>query len=239
MRLLVTRPQGDAEDVAAELAARGHETVVAPMIEIVDLPVTVDLDGVQAVLATSRNGVRALAAATGRRDVPVYAVGETTAAEAKKNGFAAEAAGGDVAALNALVRASLRPDDGTLLWVAGRHVRGDLRADLRAAGFRVERAVVYEAQAVTALPESCRTALESGTIGGVLFFSPRTAQTFVRILAMAGLERTAHSVTAFCMSPAIAAAVAGVPWADVVVARRTDRAALLDLIDETVEANDA
>jgi uroporphyrinogen-III synthase len=237
MRLLVTRPQDDAEDVAHELEQRGHTSVVAPMIEIVPVPgVAVDLAGVQAILVTSRNGVRALAATTAQRDVPVLAVGAATAAEATAHGFSAEAAGGDVASLDSLVRSMLRPDRGKLLWITGRHVRGDLRADLRAAGFAVERCVLYDAHAATALPESCTAALRQGEIDGVLFFSPRTAQTFVRILAMAGLERAAHSVTAFCLSPAVAAAVADIAWRDVAVARRTDREALLNVVDEVAAA---
>lgn len=235
----MTRPQDDAKDMAAELAARGHTCVVAPMIEIAHTPAPVDLEGVQAILVTSRNGIRALSEATDQRDVPVYAVGDATAAEAQAMGFTAESAEGDVAALNALVRAALRPDRGKLLWVTGKQVRGDLRADLRSAGFQVERVVLYEARPVTDMPDSCAAALDTGEIDGVLFFSPRTAQTFVSILGMAGLERAAQSVTAFCLSPAIAAAIADVPWRDVLVARRTDRASLLGLVDEAVGTDNA
>ncbi len=235
MRLLVTRPQADAEDVVHELDARGHACLVAPMIRIVATPTPVSLEGVQAILVTSRNGVRALAESTDARDIPVLAVGEATAAEARAAGFEADSADGDVRSLDSLVRATLRPDAGKLLWITGRHVRGDLRADLRAAGFEVERVALYEAQAAETLPDETADALRAGAVDGVLFFSPRTAQTFVRILAMAGLERTAQSVTAFCLSPAIAAAIAGMQWRDVVVATRTDRDTLLKLVDDTAK----
>src|SRR4051812_19478926 len=74
MRLLVTRPRDDAEAFAALLRARGHEAVVAPIMEVhaISGP-PFSCEGVQGVLATSANGVRALAARTARRDVTVYA----------------------------------------------------------------------------------------------------------------------------------------------------------------------
>ena len=38
MRLLVTRPVADAQALAAELEARGHSVICAPVIEIVTKP---------------------------------------------------------------------------------------------------------------------------------------------------------------------------------------------------------
>ena len=66
MRILVTRPQPDADNTARLLRESGHEVIIAPLLEIVatDIPESFDLTGIQAVLITSANGVRALAAAT-------------------------------------------------------------------------------------------------------------------------------------------------------------------------------
>src|SRR3954471_3946968 len=89
MRLLVTRPRDDAEAFAALLRARGHEAVVAPVMEVHFIPgPLLPCEGVQAVLATSANGMRALAARTERRDLSVYAVGPQTAEAARVAGFA-------------------------------------------------------------------------------------------------------------------------------------------------------
>ena len=121
VRVLITRPREDAEALAEALAVRGVEALVEPLLEIVPLnPGDFDLAGVQAALLTSANGARALAAATGLRDVPVLAVGEATAAAARAAGFAEVAvAGGDVAACLAdgnLYRFRLRltPNGGAL-----------------------------------------------------------------------------------------------------------------------------
>ena len=97
MRVLVTRPIDDAQETAAQLASRGHEAIIAPLLEIryAEGP-DIALDGVQGVLATSSNGVRALARRTSRRNVSIFAVGTHTAAIARELGFQrVRDAGGD------------------------------------------------------------------------------------------------------------------------------------------------
>ena len=88
MRILITRPREDAAALAEKLKARGHDVIVEPMLEI--RPVAgakVDLQGVQAVVFSSANGVRAFALAESRRDLPALCVGDTTAAAAREAGF--------------------------------------------------------------------------------------------------------------------------------------------------------
>lgn len=62
MRVIVTRPAEDAADLAATLSGMGHETILAPLLDIRLAP-DADLPALpwQAVLITSANGARALA----------------------------------------------------------------------------------------------------------------------------------------------------------------------------------
>src|SRR5690349_18217460 len=88
MRVLVTRPLDDSIETATRLAAQGHESVITPLLSVRFLEgEALSLDGVQAVLATSANGIRALVRRTARRDVPVFAVGRQSAEEARVAGF--------------------------------------------------------------------------------------------------------------------------------------------------------
>ena len=72
MRVLVTRPREDAGETLAALMAMGHEGLVEPLLQIrpvaQDLP---DLQGFQALLITSRNGVRAFARLSAERALAV------------------------------------------------------------------------------------------------------------------------------------------------------------------------
>src|ERR1700726_5299429 len=123
-RALVTRPRAEAGALAEALAMRGIEAIIEPLLEIHyrDGPAPV-LAGVQAVLCTSANGVRALARLSGERAVPLFAVGEASAARGRQEGFAhVESAGGNVDDLARLAHQRLRPEAGRLWHVAGSDV---------------------------------------------------------------------------------------------------------------------
>lgn len=232
MRILLTRPAEDARETAAALEALGHEALIEPVLEIrFEDAVALQLDGVQALLATSRNGVRALLRTTPRRDLPLFAVGGGTAALARASGFQeVHDADGDVDDLTAFVARTLSPGDGPLLHAAGSERAGDLKAALEALGFTVRREVLYRAELVGALSGAVEAALADRRIDAVLFFSPRTARGFASLLARAGLTEAVRGMIAFCISPRAAAAVSDLPFRSVRAASRPNQAALLELL---------
>ncbi|HEY5608972.1 MAG TPA: uroporphyrinogen-III synthase, partial [Alphaproteobacteria bacterium] len=229
MRALITRPAEDAQEIADALRARGFEVVIEPMLEIVPLDAPApDLFDVQALLFTSANGVRAFTRLATRRDLPVFAVGDATAAAARAAGFTGvHSAGGGTGDLARLVRARLRPDAGALLHVSGSAVAGDLADALAKDGFHVRREMLYEARPAAALSPALLLQLKSRGIDVVLFFSPRTARTFVSLVRGAGLDASLDRAIAICLSHAVAAALAGMPLRALRVAARPELAALL------------
>jgi uroporphyrinogen-III synthase len=233
MRALVTRPREGSESLASALAARGISTVIEPMMQVrYHGAAKLDLATVQAILCTSANGVRALARVTGERHLPLFAVGEATAARARAEGFTAvESAGGAVADLVRLVAERLQSQNGGLLHVAGNIVAGDLVGALRARGFVIERSVLYEAQPVGALSASAVSALRSETIDLALFFSPRTAAIFVRLANIAGVAPYCRTITALAISADADTALAGLPWRNRLVSERPNQPALLNVLD--------
>lgn len=232
MRLLVTRPAEDGAATAAALAERGHRALLAPLLQTVFLHGPPPrLDDVQAILATSANGVRALAARTGRRDLALFAVGPQTAAEAARLGFSqVRNADGDAAALAAAAAGWAAPDKGILLHVCGENAPGLLAARLEGQGFSVRRAVLYRVDAVPALPADVEKALGDGTLEGALFFSPRSAAVFA---ALAGGRRL-ETLTAFCISAAAAAALSPLVLRATRVAAAPNQGALLDLLPPAI-----
>ncbi len=189
MKVLITRPREDALPLARALAARGMEAVLAPMLTITPVAQAArrladQLAGVQALLFTSANGVRAFAAASPRRELAVFAVGDATAAAARLADFRSVSnAGGDVQDLTELVSARVSPQHGALLHAAGTEVAGDLAGQLGQRGFTVHRARLYDAIPASSLEPETAAALRRGDVGAALFFSPRTALSFVRLAA--------------------------------------------------------
>jgi uroporphyrinogen-III synthase len=234
VKVLVTRPPEDAEPLVRDLRARGHTAVLSPLLHIrVDAAARVDLTGVQAVLFTSANGVRAFAQACACRDVAVLAVGPSTAETARAAGFAEiETAGGDSGALADLAVRTRDPAAGALFHAAGSVTAGDLKGRLEAAGFAVHRQTLYTAEPAESLSSAAVAALHAGEVDAALFYSPRTAATFVRLARTANLTDPCGRVSAVCLSPAVANAVSALSWRDVRTAERPDRAALLRTLDD-------
>ena len=202
MRLLITRPAADAKALAAELEARGHSVLCAPVIEIVMKPDAVpDLAGVKGLAFTSANGVRAFQPfAPAVRHFPAYAVGPQTAAALGAAGFSnVHIADGDVASLAGTIAAD--GPQGPVLHISGRNQAGDLAAALQAAGCAARRAVLYEARAAENLPPDVLVALREKALDGVLLYSKRSAEIFYRLAATANVD--ASHTKAFCLSAGV------------------------------------
>jgi uroporphyrinogen-III synthase len=233
-RALVTRPRAEAAALAEALDRRGIEALIEPLLDIYyrDAPPP-DLAGVQAVLCTSANGVRALARLSSERGIALFAVGEATAARAREAGFAhVESAGGSVDDLARMVRERLRPDGGRLLHVAGSDVAGDLAGALRDAGFAVERTVLYEARPVAGLSAPAIAALRGGLVDLALFFSPRTAAIFARLAEQAAVSEVLRSITAVSISAAADRSLGDIAFRQRLVAEKPDQNGLLAVLDQ-------
>ena len=230
MRILITRPAEDGAEIAHFLAARGHEALLAPLlsVHIHDGP-PLDLAGIQAVLATSANGVRALAQRTSGRDIPIFAVGPQTRDAAARSGFIRiRSADGDAAALAEAVPQWADPAAGVLLHAAGAEGSGWLAERLTERGFAVRRRELYRVEAAAHLPPLTVRAVEGNEVQAAMFFSPRSAQAFVDCAARAGLS-TARLV-AVCISANTARALEGQAFAEIRIAAAPNQAALLDCL---------
>jgi uroporphyrinogen-III synthase len=233
VRILVTRPQPRAADTAVALRARGHEPIVAPLLEI-ELVSEVDAkDGPwTAILLTSANGLWGIVSFAGDKKwhgIPVFAVGDITAKAARDMGFAdVTSASGNVGDLAKLVAARLTPP-ARLLYLAGEERAGDLAGVLRAKGFEVDLVVVYRFLTAQSLPEPAALAL-AGELDAVLHFSRASAEDFVKAargsnLLDAALNKPVH----FCLSEQVAAPLRAAGAARIQVAARPTQDALLEL----------
>jgi uroporphyrinogen-III synthase len=229
MKVLVTRPLEDAENTARQLAARGHQALLAPLLATQFTEGDpVSLDGVQAILATSANSVRALARRTDRRDVPLFAVGPQTAAAAEAAGFLhIRNADGDARALALATSRWARPESGALLHVHGGQGAGALAAGLRGQGFSVREEVLYAVEPQPFMPEAI-AALRAAD--AALFYSPRSAAVFREHVCREGLPTA--GLIAICISPATAASLEDLPFRALLTATAPNQEALLACLDQ-------
>lgn len=239
-RILITRPEADAAILSDRLISMGFEPLLNPLLTVAyqDGP-AIDLNGVQAILITSANGIRAFIQRNKERDLPVFTVGDASAQVARDEGFKhVQSADGDVQALAELIKKQLIPGQGTLLHIAASRVAGDLLGNLQKDGFQVKREVLYTAQGVEHLQTETIEAMKQGQLAAVLLYSPRTAKTFVSLIRAAGLEAACRSITIFCLSAAVAQVVSQImdetggeiTWGDIQIASQPKQEALLNAV---------
>jgi uroporphyrinogen III methyltransferase/synthase len=225
-RVVVTRARAQASDLAATLRALGAEVVELPVIRIVPVAQSPEIDaalaaigGYDVVVLTSANGVDCLfdrLAERGRdaRSLPagatVVAIGPATAARLEAHGvrpdvvperFVAEGilealAGHDLAGRSVLV-------------ARAREARRELVEGLRARGARVDEVALYDTVAAPASREEIEAALSSDYL---TFTSSSTVRNFIGLLDGEGRRRAA-ALRVVTIGPVTSAAAraAGLP----------------------------
>ena len=231
MRVLVTRPQVDGERTAAELAAGGHEAVLAPVLRIEATGEPPPPGRFDALVLTSGNAAPRLAALDPHiRSLPIFAVGARTAAAATEAGCRdVRAAGGDAASLGRLV-AQTAPR-GTILLVAGRDRKPEPEASLSAAGFVVATWIAYEAIAADRFAESGLRALRDRRLDAALHYSRRSAEIALRLLDRVRLAAPFLGLAHVCLSADAASPLRAAGARTVTVAAGPEEASLLAALD--------
>jgi uroporphyrinogen-III synthase len=236
MRLLVTRPQPEAEALARRLEALGHEAIIEPLVAVeLDDKARLSTSGVAAVIATSSNGLRALArrpaALAKLKGQRLYAVGPATARLGAELGFADIVTGpGDAAGLAEVITHTSSPGAGPLLHLAGQDLAFDIADALTRRGLAVVSVVLYRTVPATRLSDATLQALAERRLDGVILMSPRTAATWAGLVSSHGIEDAASVPTHFCLSRSIAGALIALKGLPIRVAGAPDTEELLALV---------
>lgn len=237
--VLNTRPLEDAAELNERLSHLGMTVVAEPLLQITFLDVSVpELEKFKALIFTSRNGVRAFGRISAHREMPVFAVGDSTARFARESGFQRVcSADGNVESLVALIVETIKPSEGPLLHVAGSVTAGDLSGDLQRLGYKITRTVMYDSRMSEELSTRTIRMIRNGAVDCVALFSPRTARTFAKLAEHSGILECCRDMSVMCLSTAVAIPVSGFPWRQVLIASEPKLEALMQLFGEIEEDN--
>ncbi len=243
MSILVTRPHPDNEATAENLRARGHLVLLAPVLKFEPVAFHDESEaGYSAVIVTSANAIRAVAPLLpdlGLLQLPLFAVGEHTAAAARDAGFTEViVAGGDAASLRDKVVQSARDKivkkKTTLLYLAGADLSRDLGSELGAEGFSVVTQTTYRMAPVTILPRDVCEGFAAHGIEAVLHYSRRSARAFLDAARDEGVEISALAIPQCCLSETVAAVLRDAGASQVLVAATPDENALFDALERAL-----
>jgi len=216
--LIVIRPEPGCEATVAAARALGLLAHGFPLFQVRPVPWDApDVANFDAIIIGSGNAIRhGGAAIASYRVLPVHAVGETTAREARAAGFADVRAGSG--GLQSVLD-SLPPEHRRLLRLAGR----ERVAIAPPPGVTIEERVVYES-APLRITDALATLLKSPCV--ILLHSGEAARHFAGECDRLGITRENMVIAA--LGPRIAEA-AGSGWADVRCATMPQDQALLAL----------
>ncbi|MGB0719225.1 MAG: uroporphyrinogen-III synthase [Bdellovibrionales bacterium] len=240
--IVITRPEPDASDYALELSDAGFSVLIQPILAVRAVPVNVpDLSRYQGLLFTSAQGVRFLCHQTDRRDIAVYCVGKYTAQAAREAGFTdVHHTGGTGADLAGYVAARDGAAGRSFLHIRGRDVAFSIALSLQERGVHCDEAIVYQAVAVQDFSPDFIDALGKNRIAAVTFFSKRTAQAFMDLIAQSDsqyrLGDCLADIKALSISAPVLECVRVVPWGGVYVSKTPDRGGMLALLREIIDS---
>jgi uroporphyrinogen-III synthase len=242
MSILVTRPHPDNEATAEALRARGHVVLLAPVLKFEPMAFQDESEvGFGAIIVTSANAIRAVAPQLrdlGLLELPLFAVGEHTAAVARDIGFdEVIVAGGDAISLRDKVmqsaRGKLLKKKSTLLYLAGADLSRDLGGELGAEGFNVVTQTTYRMVPVRHLPREVCEGFAAHGIAAVLHYSRRSARAFLEAARDEGVEISALAIPQCCLSEAVAGVLRDA-GAQVLVAATPDENALFEALERAL-----
>ena len=214
--LAIIRPQPGNDATAAQARALGWDVMAVPLFAVA--PVAWDLPDIRydALLLGSANTLRHGGEALDRlRHLPVYAVGERTAEQARHHGFTVAHSGkGGLAKLLPVLETHHR---GAPLWLSGQDV-----VPLPLQGPAVTRIAVYDSAALP-MPAAMAEILQNPAI--ILLHSARAAMHLRAECTAAGIDISQLSLA--CFGPRVVAA-AGTGWAACGVADAHNDKALLE-----------
>jgi uroporphyrinogen-III synthase len=235
MRLLVTRPEEDSAVFKAQLIARGHTVIIEPLLKISNAGTDeIDLEGAQAIIATSRNGLRALAASPqidAAKSLLLFAVGPGTAATARALGFTTIVEGpSNASELIPLISEHAEVNSGPLVHLAGDTVKSGFVDELHRLGFFVSQPVVYTTEVAVRFESPTVASMRNKRVDGVILLSPRTAEVYVDLVRQHNLGLACQGIVHFCISQATADRLSQLAGLPVRIADKPNLQEMLDLI---------
>jgi uroporphyrinogen-III synthase len=240
MRVLIIRPELQAEQTAAKLAGLGHEPVVLPLFRPVhDAGLCLDAlrSSHSALAITSAEAIRCLAglgpALAPYLDMVVFTVGRQTARLARETGFrnvvAAAGNGHDLAAVVAGHTArAVHP--APVLYLAGVRRSGIFEDTMRSYDIPCVTAEIYDMEPIHYSLEDQQRLLVTRKVDAAFFFSRENAKTFFDLDVFAQSKEALRKTLFFCLSRNIAEAVPEDFKNSAVVSLNPDEDELIDLL---------
>lgn len=215
MTVLITRPLQAAERTQALFQLNGISTWIEPVLTICPLPITLDLDTYDAIIATSTAGIDSLAPIKNKHKKTLFCVGESSARLARKLGFHSvhhpQKPGGEELA-HIIKQSNFK----RFAYIRGEIVKIDMAHTLRdTKDIHVDSYITYKAKPTLSFSDKTLDLFHDNKITAITFYSDHSARIIIDLLRKHDLLSYTASITALCLSESIYDAIKAVMWKNV------------------------
>ena len=233
--VIVTRAEPGASETAIWLEGEGYQPILSPALSLkaIEPKPALQMDGLQALIFTSANGVRYLCKTRETPAITAWCVGETTKAAALEAGFKTVRSGtGDAVSLADMICKEAVPGDGGFLHVGNVAAGERLVNHLQEGGFEARFAALYESLFARELTEETRHLLATGEPCAILVHSAKGAASFARLTK----DHELTSAVLVAISAQAAAPLEQAGFAKTVIAECPDRVGMSQALAEGLRA---
>jgi len=240
MRVLVTRAEPAASGTRLRLEALGHEPVLLPIFELVDIGGELpDLD-YEGVIFPSANAVEVLARRNWHVSKPnmvAYCVGRRTAEAAQGLGFRQSVvASGGGAVLCKEIKACDLPKRTRLLYPTTPDRSFDMAVHLKQMGLTVDSVDVYQMQKNPLSGEAVPEAVNQCKNGAILIYSARSADYLSQLIDSGPELSDISSISLVGISNSATNIMLKYPWQNVYVSSNPNEEAMMSLLEAITSA---
>lgn len=204
MTVLITRPLQAAKRTQTLFQLNAISTWIDPVLTISPLPITINIENYDAIIATSSAGIESLAPLVKKQATPLFCVGEPSAKLAQKLGFKSiyypQKPGGKN--LAHLIKQSTFK---RFAYIRGEIVKIDMAHALAGAkDIHVDSFIAYKTIPTKTFSDKTLDLFHNKQITAITFYSEQSARITTDLLHKHNLLDYTASITALCLSDAIA-----------------------------------
>jgi uroporphyrinogen-III synthase len=233
-KVLITKSQGESEDLSQVILAAGFEPLYEPLLSIEYVEEGwPEIFGNVPLIFTSSHGVQSYAGRTEVRGNPVYVVGQNTADTARFLGFSdVRAVAADGNGLASILLTLPEKELISAFYIRAEDISRDLSQFLLKNGVSIAEFKAYKAHSAEKFSINLLKSLDNREINAVMFFSSRGAKVFADLIEQYDRAVRLKSTKALCISEAVLKSVSVLPFQQALVARTPDRCGMMELLTE-------
>ena len=234
MKVLITRAEPAATQTAHKLRKLGHEAILLPLFEVVDLGSPIPKDEYNGLIFTSRNSAEILQTREWKpdnADIPAFCVGEKTQKSVKALGFANThvANGGGAALANLIGEMNLKGSK--FLYFSTPDRSFDMESALNSYDISVDTIDTYRVNPVAPAHQQIIQAVTKVSDACVFVYSALSGKHLAHILETINLTSMLKDCTLIGISRQAVEPLEHIDWKEVLISSQPDEIQMIALLN--------